>query len=254
KLGGATQSLLGTSPPFAGRVGMIDLAALPIIVARTLAREGFAVFPVRGKQPLTPRGVYSASRDISRFAWQNADGGGMATGEVSGVDVLDVDIRQSLEGQGNLSSGVGDRDGVATLASLPALPETRTATTPHGGRHYWFRHFVGSRNRAQLAPGLEWFSNGKLVVVPPGPGRAWICQAEIAEAPEWVKAMVRHTGIGHTGTGQQGAAYQRYLDQWWQSKLDVEAEIRALHAAGEIPERGVYSPIARFEREMKEGR
>jgi hypothetical protein len=47
-------------------------------------------------------------------------------------------------------------------------------------------------------------------------------------------------------------AYQRQLDQWWQAKLDVEAEIRALH--DEIPERGTYSPIARFERELKEGR
>jgi len=184
---------------------MIDLAALPIIVARTLAREGFAVFPVRGKQPLTPRGVYSASRDISRFAWQNADGVGMATGEVSGVDVLDVDIRQSQEGQGNLSSGVGDRDGVATLASLPALRETRTATTPHGGRHYWFRHFVGSRNRAQLAPGLEWFSNGKLVVVPPAPGRAWICETEIAEAPDWLRTLVL-TPTHHAHAGQRNSS------------------------------------------------
>jgi hypothetical protein len=45
--------------------------------------------------------------------------------------------------------------------------------------------------------------------------------------------------------------YQRELDRWQQSKLDAEQAIRALH--GEIPERGVYSPIARFEREVKEG-
>jgi len=47
-------------------------------------------------------------------------------------------------------------------------------------------------------------------------------------------------------------AYQRQLDAWWQAKLDVEAEIRALH--GEVPECGFYSPIARFEREVEEGR
>jgi len=45
--------------------------------------------------------------------------------------------------------------------------------------------------------------------------------------------------------------YQRQLDQWWQSKLDAEEAVRALR--DEIPERGIYSPIARFEREMKEG-
>lgn len=46
-------------------------------------------------------------------------------------------------------------------------------------------------------------------------------------------------------------AYQRRLDQWWEAKLDVEAELHALR--GEIPKRGVYDPMARFEREMKEG-
>jgi hypothetical protein len=175
---------------------------VPITIARTLAKQGFAVFPVRGKQPLTSRGVYSASRDISQFSWRDADGVGIATGEASGVDVLDVDIRLPQEGQGEFpSTSVGVRDGIATLAALPALPETRAASTPHGGRHYWFRHFAGSRNRTKLAPGLEWFSNGKLVVVPPAPGRQWICEAEIAEAPDWLKAMVQ--AQPHTNTVEQ---------------------------------------------------
>jgi len=157
---------------------MIDV---PIITARALSRQGFAVFPVRGKQPLTPHGVYSASHDISRFSWRDADGVGIATGEASGVDVLDVDIRLPQEGQGD-SSGVGVRDGIATLAALPALPETRAASTPSGGRHYWFRHFLGSRNRTKLAPGLE-------------------CETEIAEAPDWLKAMVQ--AEPHTNTVEQ---------------------------------------------------
>jgi hypothetical protein len=171
---------------------MIDLA-VPITTARALSRQGFAVFPVRGKQPLTPHGVYSASRNISQFSWHDADGVGIATGEASGVDVLDVDIRLSHVGRENPldgMGGVGARDGLATLATLGTLPETRAASTPSGGRHYWFRHVEGSRNRTKLAPGLEWFSNGKLVVVPPAPGRHWICEAEIAEAPDWLRALV----------------------------------------------------------------
>jgi hypothetical protein len=163
---------------------------VPITNARALSRQGFAVFPVLGKQPLTPRGVYSASRDISRFSWHDADGVGIATGEASGVDVLDVDIRQSHVGRENPQGGVGGMNGLATLAALGPLPETLAASTPSGGRHYWFRHFAGSRNRIKLAPGLEWFSTGKLVVVPPAPGREWICEAEIAEAPEWLRTLV----------------------------------------------------------------
>ena len=45
--------------------------------------------------------------------------------------------------------------------------------------------------------------------------------------------------------------YQRKLDEWQQSIIDANETVRALQ--GEIPERGVYSPIARFEREMEEG-
>jgi hypothetical protein len=80
---------------------MIDLTAAanagnPFIVAKTLASQGVAVFPVRAKQPLTPNGVYSATSDpavLLRMNWRNADGVGLPTGEVSGIDVLDVDLR-----------------------------------------------------------------------------------------------------------------------------------------------------------------
>src|SRR5262249_15623948 len=65
----------------------------PYIVAKLLAAQGLAVFPVRNKQPLTKRGVYSATSNLDLLArmdgWGNADGCGLATGEVSGVDVLD---------------------------------------------------------------------------------------------------------------------------------------------------------------------
>ena len=166
------------------------MTSVPIVTARALSRQGFAVFPVRGKQPLTKHGVYSASRNISQFSWRDADAVGIATGEVSGVDVLDVDIRQSQVDRENPLDGVGGVNGLATLAALGPLPDTRAASTPSGGKHYWFRHIVGSRNRTKLAPGLEWFSDGKLVVVPPAPGRQWICEAEIAEAPDWLRALV----------------------------------------------------------------
>jgi hypothetical protein len=167
--------------------------ASPIIVARDLVKAGFAVFPVFDKRPLTPHGVHSASRNLSEFGklnWRGANGVGIATGKASGIDVLDVDVRLSQVDRENPSSSVQGRDGIATLASLPPLPETRIASTPNGGRHYWFRHIEGSRN-CKLADGsLEWFSDGKLVVVPPAPGREWICETEIAEAPEWLRAMV----------------------------------------------------------------
>ena len=163
---------------------MID--ALPIITARALAKQGFAVFPVRGKQPLTPRGVYSATSNLNILAqmrWRTADGCGLATGEVSGVDVLDVDVRIGAD-VGDRPRSLGDRgsslithhdrgvDGFTALAQMGALPSTLCAQTPRNGRHFYFRHIAGGRSRKLCADGsVEWFSTGKLVVVPAGRDR-----------------------------------------------------------------------------------
>ena len=170
----------------------------PYIVAKTLAAQGLAVFPVRAKQPLTPRGVYSATSDLdvlARLNWSGADGCGLATGEVSGVDVLDVDVRPSaltLVGREGSSLHLHDcANGLATLATLGPLPETLTAQTPSGGRHFYFQHVAGSRSRKLVGDGsVEWFSDRKLVVVPPAPGRTWLNDAPIVEAPDWLRAMV----------------------------------------------------------------
>jgi hypothetical protein len=58
---------------FNGRdlTAMIDLTAaadarVPYIVARRLASQGLAVFPVRARRPLTARGVYSATGKTAR--------------------------------------------------------------------------------------------------------------------------------------------------------------------------------------------
>jgi hypothetical protein len=200
---------------------MIDLTAaadarVPYIVARRLAFQGLAVFPVQSRQPLTARGVYSATSNLtilSQMRWRNADGCGLATGEVSGIDVLDVDIRartpEDRKEPPLYDGGVG-RDGFAALADLPALPPTLCAQTPRNGRHFYFRHVVGGRNRKLSADGsVEWFSSGKLVVVPPAPGRTWLNRAEIAEAPDWLKALVTapkpiHTHNEDNGGGSSG--------------------------------------------------
>ena len=189
---------------------MIDLTAaaearVPYIVARRLASQGLAVFPVRSRQPLTQRGVHSATSNLTILAqmrWRNADGCGLATGEVSGIDVLDVDVRaRTPEDREGPPHGDGV-DGFAALADLPALPSTLCASTPRNGRHFYFRHVVGGRNRKLSADGsVEWFSTGKLVVVPPAPGRAWLNRIEIAEAPDWLKALVSAPTHPHTRNG-----------------------------------------------------
>jgi hypothetical protein len=64
--------------------------------------------------------------------WHDADSCGLATGEVNGIDVLDVDVRPPGGREGALD-GEG-KDGFAALAQLGlALPKTLTAQTPRGG-------------------------------------------------------------------------------------------------------------------------
>lgn len=184
--------------------------------AIALAQHGLAVFPVLNKRPLTPHGVYSASSDpkvFCGFDWHCTDCA-VATGAASGIDVLDVDVReegnaQLQEDQGNsppCPSLVLPVNGFVTLAALGTLPETLAARTPSGGRHYWFRHIDGSRSR-KLGDGVEWFSEKKLVVVPPAQGRAWLNDAPIAEAPDWLRQLVlapasqAHEGKGRNSSG-----------------------------------------------------
>src|SRR5215203_4957313 len=69
------------------------------IVAKALeaAEQGMAVFPVKGKAPLTKHGVKDASRERSRVtamfnAAPHATGYGIATGDASGgLAVCDID-------------------------------------------------------------------------------------------------------------------------------------------------------------------
>jgi hypothetical protein len=186
----------------------------PYIVAKALAAEGLAVFPVRGKEPLTVHGVYSASCDVNvlaRMRWRDADGCGFATGEVNGVDVLDVDVRPATPQGDREGPSDNGRNGFAALAQRGlALPETLTAQTPHDGKHFFLQHVAGSKSH-DLCGGVEWFSDRKLVVIPPAPGRVWLNRAEIAEAPDSLKAAVRAARHNHDdGRHSPGPFVQSY--------------------------------------------
>ena len=93
-------------------------------------------------------------------------------------------------------------DGFATLKSLGLdwdLIQTLTlcAATPSGGAHAYWKP-VSGKSRT-LGQGVEWFSKGKYVVVPPAPGRAWLNDLPVAEAPEELKQLVRANHIRDAG-------------------------------------------------------
>jgi Bifunctional DNA primase/polymerase, N-terminal len=82
---------------------------------------------------------------------------GMKTGAASGIDVLDVDRKNGV-------------DGFATLAALDVtMPRDLVeVVTPSGGSHFYFRHEPGRKKAAgAYGPGLDIRTDGQLIVLPP---------------------------------------------------------------------------------------
>lgn len=112
---------------------------------------------------------------------------GIATGETSGVFVLDLD---GEEGKDNLA---------ALEAEHGSLPVTVTVVTGSGGIHHYFKHPAGlalSNSASTVAPKIDIRANGGMVVAPPSnhkSGGSYVFAAgrsfadvEVAEAPQWL--------------------------------------------------------------------
>jgi hypothetical protein len=112
-------------------------------------------------------------------------GVGIVTGAVSGIFVVDLDVKNGV-------------DGVANFAALGEVPPTYTVATPTGGFHLYFRH-PGFRvrnsapNSNPIALGVDIRGDGGYVVAPGSPHRnggryAVAADLPIAEAPAWLLA------------------------------------------------------------------
>lgn len=119
------------------------------------ALEGWAVFPLvpKGKIPANKDGFKSATTDtgIVKNYWlaHSTANVGIATGETSGIVVIDVDDE-------------------AGLGELGELPPTMTARTGSGGRHLIFEHPGRPvANRAGVVPGIDVRGDGGYIVAPP---------------------------------------------------------------------------------------
>jgi hypothetical protein len=170
---------------------------MSLAAALGYARAGIAVFPVNfsSKHPLCEHGFYDASTDEAQIRkwwklWPLAMIG-MPTGQRNGVWVLDVDVDPKK-----------DVDGFQSMARLVAqygpLPLTRTARTPRGGRHFWFRwqeQFQICSRHDKIAVGIDVRGTGGYCVVPPsakidGTRYCWEDETcDIATAPAWLTEL-----------------------------------------------------------------
>lgn len=158
-----------------------------------------------GKHPCTPSGVKNASIGEAQIRewwkrWPNANIA-LATGEASGVFVLDVDAP----------------DGEASLAALiekhGALPDVAHSRTGGGGHQYFFAYPYDPivRNSAgRLGVNLDIRAEGGYVVLPPSQhvsGRPYVWEkgrslGEIGrvDAPAWLIAAIAHRPDEPEGT------------------------------------------------------
>jgi Bifunctional DNA primase/polymerase, N-terminal/Family of unknown function (DUF5906) len=115
---------------------------------------------------------------------------GIACGE-SHIFVVETDTPQGH-----------DVDGEASLRELEAkhgaLPETRTAVSPSGSKHFYFKAPKGRKvwnSESEIGRGIDVRGEGGMVLAPPSvkPGVGtyrWLNDMDPADAPEWLLALV----------------------------------------------------------------
>lgn len=156
--------------------------------ARAYAKRGWPVFPCKPGQkvPDTRNGVKDATcatRQIDE--WWNANPErniGLATGDPSGVWIVDIDGMEGLDAFCELDHGV---------------PGTLTAETPSGGFHLAFHDPGGLGNTAsKIAPKVDTRGTGGYIVaapsVHPNGGRyRWGAKQPLSDVPGWLMRIVR---------------------------------------------------------------
>jgi hypothetical protein len=145
------------------------------------------------------------TKDFSDPRWKDECGIGLPTGIVNELFVVEADTKEGH-----------DVDGLASLARLQKnygkLPDTLMVRSPTGSLHYYFKH-PGEGFKVKLQAnfisgysGIDCKGDGGMVVIPPTkrPDKddpyEWVNQLPIAEAPQWLLAMVTEAARGDTDT------------------------------------------------------
>lgn len=147
-----------------------------------------------GKHPRTKNGVKDATKDPEKIQawwtrWPNSNIG-LATGEISGRVVLDVDIKKGKRGEQSLAD---------LEQEFGALPKTLTSQTGSGGWHYVFTISKPvDTTVTDFREGLDFMGHKGYIVAPPSEGMQgsynWLNQLPEADCPEWLLDVVYKDG------------------------------------------------------------
>ena len=164
----------------------------PLDVALAYARRGWPVFPLSPNTKIPfkgSNGFYDASTSPERVRqwWtEQPDANiGIATGQVSGLSVLDVDVKNGAKGR-------------ESLTELEGMAQTLTVHTPSGGCHFYYGYPEGGLpSKNGLLPGIDLKADGGYVVGPGstigGKNYEWEDpEAHTAALPESILALMRN--------------------------------------------------------------
>lgn len=152
----------------------------------------------KSKVPIPKKWTEAATIDPTMIQrWQNASpdcNWGMVTGQISGVFVVDIDVK-------NGGDATWDR-----LTKDKDLPKTVIVNTGGGGQHLYFKYpALGIQNSAgKVGKGIDIRAEGGQVVIPPSthangknytfaPGLA-VGEVPIAKAPKWLLNLAETGG------------------------------------------------------------
>ena len=159
---------------------------------------GFAVLPVEGKVPLTKNGSKDATKSVrvaERWFTNYPSGNvAVATGNVSGLWVLDIDGPEGISSMKSLISEHGRE-----WCDVP------TVRTGKGGYHLYFSGTDDYANCAKRLPGIDARGRGGYVVAPPSihpdTGRAykWVRNPRdrgFCTPPDWLMESLYCSNVG----------------------------------------------------------
>ncbi len=166
--------------------------------ALTYASQGWPVFPLAGKIPYEGTiGHKEATTDETLLtqAWIDHPKAniGLATGRVSGVIVLDMDLPEGYYALKALQEHYG------------TLPDTRRSRTANGGLHYFFSYPDDGNTYPNVVGltghiGIDIRGHGGYVVLPPSRlyGRKYYTwanlQTPLAPVPDWLQKLLPTKG------------------------------------------------------------
>lgn len=166
--------------------------------ALSYAARGLPDFPViktrdGRKVPAVEHGYLDATTDTATITgWWTRNPGAlvaMPTGRLTGVVVLDIDVKNGVHGWDALEN---------LLGALP-LADTPHAHTPTGGCHVHFKapDFEVRCSAGRIGPGLDIRGDGGSIILPAPVGGYWwdphfdLDKVPLAPMPEWLIEATR---------------------------------------------------------------